>query len=157
MRLIGYGMAALALLAVSACNPRVESRGNLLDPVIVQKIEPGKHNRAEVSRMLGTPSSKAAFDENTWYYISERAERVAFFDPKIVEQKVLMVKFDSDGVVTEVRKFNGEESRKVELVERTTPTRGKELGLLGQMYKTLLQGPGGILGDPNEANEGFQR
>ena len=157
MRLIGYGMAALALLAVAACNPRVESRGNSLDPVIVQKIEPGKHNRAEVSRILGTPSSKAAFDENTWYYISARSESFAFFDPKIVDQKVVMVKFDSDGVVSEVRKFNGEESRTVELVTRTTPTRGHELGLLGQLYKTLLQGPGGILGDPNETNEGFQR
>ena len=155
MRFVNLGVGALVLLAVTACNPMVESRGNALDTDRVGQIEPGKFNRAQVASLLGTPSSVAPFDHNTWYYIGRRTEQLAFFQPETVDQKVIMVKFDDDGVVEEIRKFDGDEAREVDLVSRKTPTRGDELSLLGQLYKTLLSGPGGILGGGPQTNDGF--
>ena len=149
-----YGVVAMAV----ACTPMTESQGNNLDPELVKGIKPGLHNRAQVSRILGTPSSTATFDRNIWYYISKRTERLAFFEPEIVDQNVVVVIFNDDGMVSEVKRVNGVDAREVDLVARVTPTRGKELGLMGQLFKTLLRGAGSALGDPGESeDEGFTR
>lgn len=156
MRTVTYGLAALAIVvAVGACTPMTTTQGNALDPKLVGEIKPGQHNRAQVARLLGTPSSMATFDKNTWYYISKNTEQVAFFQPTTVEQKVIVIKFDADGIVTTVSEYNGDTAREVETVDRVTPTRGQEMSLMGQLYKTLLRGAGSALGDSSEENEGF--
>ena len=149
-------MAALALAAaVTACTPMSNSRGNALDPVLVEGIKPGQHDRAQVAQILGTPSNTSTFDQNTWYYISKETEQLAFFHPKIVGQKVIMVKFDDAGVVSEIKKYDREKARDVKLVERVTPTRGQEQTLMGQLFNTLLRGAGSALGDTGAQNDGF--
>lgn len=158
MRTVIYGWVALAMaMAAAGCAPMSESRGNALDPALVEEIEPGRHDRAQVAQILGTPSSTSAFDKNTWYYISKNTEQMAFFDPKIVGQKVIVVKFDESGLVSEIKEYDGKEARKVELVERVTPTRGQEQSLMGQLFNTLLRGAGSALGDSSEENDGFIR
>ncbi len=158
MRTVTYGLAVLVLAAVAAaCTPMTESRGNALDPLLVEGIKPGQHDRAHVAQILGTPSSTSTFDQNTWYYISKETEQLAFFNPKIVGQKVIVVKFDDAGVVSEIKKYNGADAREVTLVERVTPTRGQEESLMGQLFRTLLRGAGSALGDTGEENDGFVR
>lgn len=158
MRTVTYGLVALAVaMAAAACAPMTNSHGNALDPALVDGIKPGQHDRAQVARILGTPSSTSTFDQNTWYYISKETEQLAFFDPKIVGRKVVVVKFDESGVVSEIRKYDGRAAREVELVERVTPTRGQEQSLMGQLFNTLLRGAGSALGDSGEENDGFIR
>ncbi len=158
MRTVTYGVAVLAFAAMAAaCTPMSQSRGNALDPALVDAIKPGLHDRAQVAQMLGTPSSTSTFDKNTWYYISKETEQLAFFDPKIVGQNVIVVKFDESGVVSEIRKYNGADAREVKLVERVTPTRGQEESVMGQLFRTLLRGAGSALGDTSEGNDGFVR
>ncbi len=144
-------LAAVALTAAAtACSPRVDTRGNVPDAEMVAQIKPGLHTRNEVAGMLGTPSSLATFDQKTWYYISKKTETTAFFDPKVVEQQVVAVKFDDTGTVAQVDRLGLEDARDVQISDRESPTRGKELGLFEQLYKTLLRGRG-----DTGANEGF--
>ncbi len=71
--------------------------------------------------------------QDTWYYIGERTETLAFFDSKLLERKILVIKFDRRGVVETVTHYDASAGKKVELVERVTPTKGKELGVLEQI------------------------
>ena len=144
------------VLATGACAPRVETRGNALDPYRISEIKPGVHTRAQVAQILGTPSSTGTFDENTWYYISKRTSTFAFLEPKVLEEKVVVVRFDKSGVVSEIKTFDGDRARDVKPVARQTPALGKEPTILGQLYKTLIKGPGGALGG-TASNEGFVR
>lgn len=158
MRTVTFGLAVLAFAAsAAACTPMSDSRGNALDPTLVEGIKPGQHNRAQVAQILGTPSSTSTFDQNVWYYISKETAQLAFFDPKIVDQKVIVVTFNDAGVVSKIRELDSEEARSVELVGRVTPTRGQEQSVMGQLFNTFLRGAGSALGDTNAENDGFVR
>ncbi len=129
-------MAAVAL-AVVACSPRIDSRGNLPDPDKLAEIKPGKHSRNDVAEILGSPSSIAVFDQETWYYISKRTETVAFFEADVAERQVVIVHFDKKGVVTGVETLGLERSHAVEPVERETPTAGAEMTIMQQLLGNM--------------------
>ena len=127
-------VAVLAMaLGSAACSARVDTRGNLPDPDIVAQITPGEHDRNAVIDSLGSPSTTAVFDEEVWYYISQRTETLAFLAPKVIERQVLIVRFDRRGIVTAVEALDLDDARTIEHVERTTPTAGNELTFIDQL------------------------
>ena len=76
--LLGLSAAVLA----ASCSPVINNRGNEPNPVLLVQIEPGVQSKEDVMRMLGSPSSQAMFEEETWFYISGKQEQVAFFAPE---------------------------------------------------------------------------
>ena len=128
---------ALAALALAACQPTIDQRGNLPDKSKLAEIEPGVTTKQMVSQILGTPSSVSTFSDKTWYYISRRTEQTAFFDPEVLDQQVVVVGFDEGGVVREVQHLNLADSRPVDPSSRETPSAGKELGFVEQLIGNL--------------------
>src|SRR4029453_12524951 len=88
-----------SVVALAACSPRIDQRGNLLDPDAVLAVQPGVQTKDQVAQLLGTPSTVATFDDKTWYYISKRTETTAFFPSDITDQQILVVKFNESNVV----------------------------------------------------------
>lgn len=127
---LGAGLMAAPLLA---CSPVVDARGNLPTPERLAQVKPGVIKRDDVLALLGTPSTIAAFDEDTWYYISARTEAVAFFEPETVERTVVAIAFDKDGVVEKVQTYGLGDGRDVDLVGRETPTAGKDMTIIQQL------------------------
>ncbi len=130
-------LAALSVAAAAAtpgCSPITDTRGNLPLAEVVETIEQGKQNRDQIVAILGSPSTKATFGkQEIWYYIGKKTETLAFFEPKLLERKILVIKFDDRGVVETVASYDASAGKRVELVERVTPTKGKELGILEQI------------------------
>lgn len=130
-------MAALFLSALAACAPRINSHGNFPDPDLLAEVEVGEANKSDVAEMLGSPSSTAPFDKDVWYYVSEKTETVAFFEPEVIERKVIVIRFDNRGIVSALKTLGLEEARQMVMVERKTPTAGNELGLLRQLFGNI--------------------
>ena len=125
----------LGVLSVTlgACGVRVESRGNLLDPELVADIANGGISKQEMLEILGSPSSVNSFGKETWYYIGERTETLAFFAPQVKERQVLIIKFDDKGTVQSLKHKDLTDGRQLAHVERLTPTFGQELTVIGQI------------------------
>lgn len=132
-------LSAGTLLA-SGCTPIVATRGNMVEPERLARLEVGKSTRDQVQNILGTPTATSTLDPNTWYYIGRRTEQVAFFAPEVVDQKILRVRFEFDGTVSEMQKIDGSEARAIDPVERQTPTAGRELGFFEQLFGTIGRG-----------------
>ena len=130
-------LAIGTVLVAAACAPQIATHGNLPDPERLAEIVPGQVAKGEVAEILGSPSSIAAFDEETWYYISERKETTAFLAPDVTERKVVIVRFDDKGVVSSVDTLGLEHGRNVEVVERATPTAGNEMTILEQLLGNM--------------------
>ena len=130
------GALSIALVLVAgACTPIVEVHGFIPDDELVQQIRPGQHDRLYIEGLLGSPSSIANFDGETWYYITRRTETLAFFEPEVKDQRVLAVVFDlATGTVSKVDSYGLDDGRLIQLVERQTPTRGKQLGFFEQLF-----------------------
>ena len=132
---------------VSACTPQVDSRGNLPDPDSVLQVQPGVDDRTQVQRLLGSPSTVATFNDKTWYYISKKTSRVAFWSPDILDQEVLMIKFDDSGVVSDMKVYGLENGHDITPDPNITPTYGRELTILQQLLGNL-----GRFGNSGAAN-----
>ena len=129
--------AGVVVLALSACESRLDTRGNLLDPELVVEITPGEQNRDEVAAILGSPSSITPFGSDTWYYISQRTETFAFLAPKVTERKILVVKFDKDGKVAKVNTVGLEAGQVINPIQRKTMTHGNKMTIIEQLVGNL--------------------
>jgi len=87
--------------------------------------------------MLGTPSSIGTFEDSRWYYVTRKTETLAFYDPELIEQNVVLIEFDEAGFVKQVATFGMENAREIELVERETPTKGREFGFFEQILGNM--------------------
>ena len=100
---------------------------------LVANIANGGISKAEISEILGSPSSVNTFGKETWYYIGERTETFAFFAPEVKERQVLIIKFDDKGAMQSLRHKDLTDGRQLAHVERLTPTFGQELTVIGQI------------------------
>jgi outer membrane protein assembly factor BamE (lipoprotein component of BamABCDE complex) len=136
-RIAALTLAAPLALAAAGCAERVDVRGNLPDVEEIAAIQPGVSGRDDVVRLLGTPSTLSTFQDRTWYYIGQRQETTAFFKPDVTDRSVLIVTFAPDGLVEETRLNTIEDAQDVALVQRETPTEGRELTVLQQLIGNL--------------------
>ena len=123
----------LLLFSIGACGTRVSNRGNLPDPSLVAEISEGGLSNQEIAEILGSPSSVNLFGQETWYYISERVESIAFFEPEVKERQILIIKFGKDGAMQAIKHMDLNDGRQLAHVERKTPTFGQELTVIGQI------------------------
>ena len=126
-----------SVVALAACAPRIDQRGNLLDPDAVLAVKPGEQTKEQVAQLLGTPSTVATFNDKTWYYISKRTSTTAFFQPDITDQQVVVTKFNDSNVVEKVQLLGMDDAYEIEPVARTTPTYGQRLTILQQLFGNI--------------------
>lgn len=136
-RLLSATLALGLLGGTAACTPRIDQRGNKPDEDQVVQINPGVDDKIRVAELIGTPSTISTFDDRTWYYISKRTETIGFLDPQVTDQQVLAVTFDADGIVDSMRLYGQEDGRTIAYVDRVTPTEGKDLTVIQQLFGNL--------------------
>lgn len=146
--------AVLAIAAVSAagCTATVNQRGYLPTPGMLEAIRVGIDNKASLQSALGSPSTTSTFSDNTWYYISSTQEDYLFFYPEETKRQIYAVKFGTDEKVASVQKYGLEDGVDVAFSDRETPTKGRELTFLQQIFGNV--GRGSPIGGMNdEAND----
>ena len=129
--------ACVLTLGLTACAPRVDTRGNLPNPDQLASVAPGEHSKLEVMEILGSPSSIGSFGDDVWYYVSQRTETEAFFEPEVTERKVVIIRFNKKGVLEKVETKGLDAGQKIEPVERETPTVGNKMTILQQLFGNL--------------------
>lgn len=109
-------------------------RGNRVTGDQLQQIVPGTSSRADVFAALGSPSTKAVFDDNTWIYIGEVTKPVIGATQEVLEQDVVAINFDAKGVVQTITTKTAADSVPVTMVSRATPAPGTNPSLLQQLF-----------------------
>lgn len=135
-------VASLCTTALAGCQAanvgEVLHQGYIVDQETLNLVPVGS-SREQVLLSLGTPSTTATFDNEVFYYISQTRKRpVAFMKPKLIDQSILAVYFDKEGVVSQLAHYTLKDGKVFDMLSSTTPTGGKETSFLGQ----LLTGPG---------------
>lgn len=130
-------LAGVLALALGACAQNVQVRGNIPDSDVVSKINPGVHTRIDIASLLGSPSTVSTFQDSKWYYIGQKTTQFAFFEPEVIERKVLVISFDDAGYVADTRTYGLEDGKVIDPVERITPTEGREFSIIQQLLGNL--------------------
>jgi outer membrane protein assembly factor BamE (lipoprotein component of BamABCDE complex) len=120
------------------------SEGYILDEKALAFVPVGS-SREQVILSLGSPSSTATFDNEVFYYISQKRKRsVAFMQPKVTDRRILAVYFDQKSKVASISNYGLQDGKVFDFISRTTPTGGKDLSFLGQLLAGVGKAPGSI-------------
>ena len=125
-------------MVLLGCSPIQATRGNIVQDEKLVDLQVGVSTADDVVDILGTPSTVATFDNAVWYYIGQRTERIAFFRPEVIERRILVVEFDPDTLILQsMEELDYEDGQEVALIERETPTLGRRMTFLEQMFGNI--------------------
>ena len=137
MALRRLALAGLCAATIAGCAATRDFHGYVPDQALPTDVKPTVDTRTTVLARLGTPSTTSAFDDKLWVYMSSTRELLTFYYPKVVQREIVAIKFDDDDVVSDVLVYDVNDGRTVAYNSRVTPTRGRELGILEQLFGTI--------------------
>jgi outer membrane protein assembly factor BamE (lipoprotein component of BamABCDE complex) len=140
-------LATPLLTGCSLFEAPTQVRGNPVDPDQLSQLVVGTSTKADVQTVLGSPTTQATFDPNTWVYISEVTRPQIARTQGVEKQNVTVLTFDQSGVLRDVKRLNQNDSLPVQFATRTTPSPGTEatfmqmlLGNVGKFSPTAGAG-----------------
>jgi outer membrane protein assembly factor BamE (lipoprotein component of BamABCDE complex) len=153
-------LLALAAFGPGACAPVKDYHGYIADEVTPAMLEPGTDTRTTVLAKLGSPSTTGMFmpgepitpalsDDPVWIYVTYVQGRLAYLRPKEIERTVTAIRFDAEDRVESVEVKDLADGQRLAYASRETPTRGRELGILEQIFGSV-----GRVALPAETNPG---
>lgn len=134
--MLSAALLAVVALTLPACSPVIVEHGYVFDAKDVAKVKEGE-TKAQVIAELGSPSTVSTVEGQAWYYISSTIENYAWYPPEETDRKIMAVYFDKTDIVQRVAFYGLKDGQIVDFVSRTTPTRGKELTVLQQMFSNV--------------------
>ena len=128
---------ALAIAtALAGCTPTQAVRGNMLQDYQVAEVQAGVDTQSDVLRKLGSPTTKAPFNDNVWYYMGQETEKRGILDPEVKNERIVAVLFTPEGIVQEVQDIDNKR-QDLPLVREKTPTSGHDLTMMQQLLGNL--------------------
>ena len=110
-----------------------QTRGNKIDPDQLAQLVPGTSSRADAVALIGTPTARATFDDNTWIYITELTKPLIGGTQQVRDQQVVTLTFDQGGTLRDISKRGPEDSKPVTMVQRATPSPGNNATIMQQL------------------------
>ena len=130
----------LVCLLAGGCSffeARPQLRGNKVDAYQLKELVPGTSTRADVTALIGSPTATATFDQNTWLYVSEVTRPRIARTEGVLSQRVVVLSFNDQGVLQNVKELNQDDSIPVSIVARATPSPGTEASFLQQLFGNI--------------------
>ena len=139
-------------LALSACAGIRDHRGFVIDQTLADGIQVGVDNKDSVTKTLGRPTFTGQFDPNEWYYVARDTAQFAFRNPRVTEQTVLRVNFDTAGNVVAINKTGKELIASVNPTGDKTPTLGRTRSFFEELFGNI-----GTISQPGLPGAGRQQ
>ena len=153
MKLGGLKIATIAAAVLLAgCAQMRTHKGVVLDPQLASGIQAGVDNKDSVEKLLGRPTFTGQFSPNDWYYVSRDVNQLAFRNPRVTKQTVLVVHFDQKGNVASVQRTGRELVMNLNPTGRKTPTLWRKRSFFEELFGNI--GTVGAPGLPGSQNPG---
>ena len=128
----------------SACNfkPVKKTHGVLYLDKKEKKLILNKTNKNDALFVLGPPSTKGTFDNTIWIYIERIRSRGNFFKfgrNITITNNVLVLKFNTKGLLESKDFYDLTKNKKIEFVKKTTPTIDKEQDFIYSFLSSIRQ------------------
>ena len=130
----------VSCLLVCSCGwlmPPPQLRGNKVDSEAMKELNPGTSSKADVSAILGSPTARDTFDDNTWLYITEVTQQRVANTMGELDQSVVVLHFDDKGVLKSVDKVSKADGLPVTMIARKTASPGTDASFMQQLIGNI--------------------
>jgi outer membrane protein assembly factor BamE (lipoprotein component of BamABCDE complex) len=137
---LGVAWLTTAFLAatLAGCGAQIDRHGHNFMDVDLGQVQPGM-SKQQVTTALGSPDTTSSIGGDAYYYISTTQKSYAFFKPWEIDRKVVAVYFDGQATVQNVARYGLKDGIVVRYAKDETPARGKDLGVLEQIFGNISQ------------------
>lgn len=124
------------LLTISGCQS-IDVRGQFISDSVIEQVNIKKPNQEELIVMVGTPTYIPDYSPDTWYYIQRSLARKAWFDPKVVQQRIVKVTFAKNKRVREAVLLKNSQNESIVINNAFTKTYGTEQSGVQKFVKNI--------------------
>jgi outer membrane protein assembly factor BamE (lipoprotein component of BamABCDE complex) len=136
-KLVSVATALMGVTLLGGCMGIKEHKGYVLDKELASAIQVGVDNKQSVEKTLGRPSFTGQFDANDWYYISRDTKRIPLRSQRVLDQDVLLVRFDPAGNVAAVTTTDETLVAQISPVDDKTPTLGRRRSFFDELFGNI--------------------
>lgn len=126
------GILAGSALLLYGCAPPVP-RGALIDKDDYSQLTPNTSTQSDVLGTLGSPTTHATFNDNTWIYVSMTKDLVPLAHPAVNKQQVIVLNFDNGGILRKMDVLGRRDAIPVRMVRDKTPTPGTQISVIQEL------------------------
>jgi outer membrane protein assembly factor BamE (lipoprotein component of BamABCDE complex) len=145
-------VVSLPLAGCSLFQAQSTTRGDPVDINSLKQLTPGVTTQADASALLGSPTAHETFDDNSWIYISQITRPRIGRLPGVLQQRVVVLNFDGNGVLRSVKVYGKNDARAISMAPGTTATPGAETSVLQELFGNVGRFSGG--GDTGGGGQG---
>ena len=134
----------LSLFILSNCQLKEPVKGHGINFLENRsnKITIQETNKNDVINILGNPHTKSIDDDNLWFYFDRKISDgsiVNFSKSKLLENNVLIVKFDKYGVVSKKEFFSKDDMKKISYSEMETDNPVTQQSFVSKFLQSVRQ------------------
>jgi len=125
----------LFALSLSACQS-VDIRGQHVTDQAIGEINTKKPSADEVISLIGTPTYVPEYTKDTWYYVQRSSTRRAWFNPKVIEQRIVKISFSNSKAQSAILITNSHDEN-LAISSEFTKTGGTEQNGMQKFVKNI--------------------
>jgi outer membrane protein assembly factor BamE (lipoprotein component of BamABCDE complex) len=114
----------------------IDVRGQFVSDEAIKQINSQQPTKVELIALVGTPTYVPDYSKNTWYYIQRSLAKRAWFDPKVVKQRIVKVVFNGDKV-QEAGLLSDGQNEKISSQSNYTQTYGTQQNGIQKFVKNI--------------------
>jgi outer membrane protein assembly factor BamE (lipoprotein component of BamABCDE complex) len=126
-----------AAVLLTGCAQMRAHKGAVMDPQLAGSIQAGVDNKDSVQKLLGRPTFVGQFTPNDWYYVSRDTTQLAFRNPRVTKENVMIVRFDQKGNVASIQHTGRELVMNVKPYGKQTPTLGRKRSFFEELFGNI--------------------
>ncbi len=147
-RIARGALLGCALTLAVGCTTLYRNHGYVPTDEQLAEVLVGVDTRDTVADVIGPPTAGGVLNEGGYFYVQSRFRLLGPLEPKEIDREVVAIRFDADGVVSNVERFGLEDGRVVALSRRVTQDNVRDTTFIRQLFGALGRfNAGDFLGD----------
>lgn len=126
----------LMFMILTGCKS-IDVRGQFVSDDAIKEINERKLTQEEIINLIGTPTYQPEYSNNTWYYIQRSLSTRAWFNPKLLEQRIVKIVFNEHGKAMEAKLIDAMPNDNIIAEKKYTKTYGTEQTSIQKFVKNI--------------------
>jgi outer membrane protein assembly factor BamE (lipoprotein component of BamABCDE complex) len=128
-------ISLIFLILLAGCQS-IDVRGQFVSDEAIKQINSQLPNKTQLVELIGTPTYVPDYSKNTWYYIQRSLAKRAWFNPKVIKQRIVKVVFNGDKV-QEAGLLNDSQNEEISAQSSYTQTYGTQQNGVQKFVKNI--------------------
>lgn len=125
-------------LLLPSCIANIENRGFMFELTDFELVEENITTKERVLEIMGSPTLVSDFDKELWIYYFEKRKSMFFFNPEVIDRKILVIGFDNKNLTNSLKEYAlADEKNNFSFDHHFTEVKGKKENLFKELFSNV--------------------